>query len=66
MRYGIISYRKAVRPNGTKWTNLGDPIQSYAMIKIYEEMGIRESELVKINRNSSKTYDGDYVIFPLL
>lgn len=64
MRYGIISYKKAVRPNGTKWTNLGDPIQSYAMVKIYEEMGIPEFELVKINRNSSKTYDGDYVILP--
>lgn len=64
MRYGIISYKKTVRPGGTKWTNLGDPIQSYAMVKIYEEMGIPESELVKINRYSSKSYDGDYVVLP--
>ncbi|MGG3284357.1 polysaccharide pyruvyl transferase family protein [Paenibacillus solani] len=64
MKYGIISYKKTVRPGGIKWTNLGDPIQSYAMVKIYEEMGIPESELVKVNRYSSKSYDGDYVILP--
>lgn len=64
MKFGIISYKKSVRPGGTKWTNLGDPIQSYAMMKIYEEMGIPESELVKVNRNSSKLYNGDYVILP--
>lgn len=64
MKYGIITYKKTVRPGGIKWTNLGDPIQSYAMVKIYEEMGIAESDLVKVNRYSSKSYNGDYVILP--
>ncbi|HZG80349.1 MAG TPA: polysaccharide pyruvyl transferase family protein [Brevibacillus sp.] len=64
MKYGIIEYKKAVRTGGNKWTNLGDPIQSYAMVKLYEEMGIPESELVKVNKYTSKLYDGDYVILP--
>lgn len=64
MKYGVIAYQKAVRSGGNKWTNLGDPIQSYAMVKLYEEMGIPESELVKVNKYTAKLYDGDYVVLP--
>lgn len=64
MKFGILSYKKSTRSGGRSWTNLGDPIQSYAMVKLYEEMGILESELVKVSRNSSKLYDGEYVVLP--
>ncbi|WP_042195549.1 polysaccharide pyruvyl transferase family protein [Paenibacillus camerounensis] len=64
MKYGILAYKKSVRPESKNWSNLGDPIQSYAMVKIYEEMGVTEEELLKIDRYSTSSYNGEYVILP--
>lgn len=65
MKYGLVSYsRRPMRPNGITRVNLGDPIQSYAMQYIYEQMGIQKNEIVQVSRYEAGDYDGDYVILP--
>lgn len=64
MKYGVLTYNKPVRPGSKNWCNLGDPIQSYAMIKLYEDMGISQENIIRINRYMTKSYDGDYVVLP--
>lgn len=64
MKYGILAYNKSIRPGSKNWANLGDPIQSYAMVSLYEEMGIKEDELVRISRYQTKEYDEEYVVLP--
>lgn len=64
MKFGVIGYKKPVRPNGKKWANLGDPIQSYALLKLYEEMGIDKDDIIMVNRHNTKNYDGEYVLLP--
>lgn len=61
MNYGVITYRKSIRPKSTNWSNIGDPIQSYAAIKLLERMGIKEECLTKINRYDVSDYKGDEV-----
>lgn len=65
MKYGLVSYsNRPMRPNGINRVNLGDPIQSYAMQYIYEQMGIHKSELIQVSRYEAGDYDGEYVILP--
>ena len=64
MKFGVLSYKKSVRPNSKNWNNIGDTIQSYATINLYKYMGIEEDDLVKIDRYQAGSYNGDYVILP--
>lgn len=58
MKYGILT-----RSNPR--SNIGDVYQTNGIKRVYERMGIRESELVKIDMYSLPEYEGEYVVLPL-
>lgn len=64
MKYGVISYKRPMREGSKHNLNLGDPIQSYALRKLYEKMSIDENNIVEINRYNAKSYNGEYTILP--
>lgn len=65
LKYGIITYAdRPVKTGNSNKPNLGDPIQTYAMRYVYQQMGIKPEELVEVSRYWAKSYDGDYVLLP--
>lgn len=66
MKYGIIvqNYgKKAIQMSGY---NLGDGIQSYAVLELYKEMGILEDQICEIQLCDINSYNGEYVILPMI
>jgi len=63
MKYGYMFYRKPL-PNLRKERpcNLGDPIQSIAVINLYKEMGISEEDMIPIDRFDAALYKGEEAI----
>ncbi len=45
--------------------NIGDCIQNIAVKNLYEQLGISDSDLVKINRDEIADYSGEPVILPM-
>lgn len=63
MKYGYLYYRKHMLENKKERPmNLGDPIQSFAVIEVYRRLGIPTEELIPIDRFDLATYDGEDVI----
>ena len=63
MKYGYLFYNKPVLPqkasvrNGRPM-NLGDPIQSLAVIMLYREMGISDDDIIPVDRYDLDKYAG--------
>ncbi|MGN1275963.1 MAG: polysaccharide pyruvyl transferase family protein [Floccifex sp.] len=65
MNYGIITYSKRpMKQDIVSNLNIGDPIQTYAMLNVYKKMGIDENKIIKISRYHSRFYDGKEVVLP--
>ena len=63
MKYGYMNYRKHFLPNRCERPmNLGDPIQSLAVLELYKKLGIAESEIVPLDRYDLTDYVGEDVI----
>lgn len=63
MKYGYMFYRKplpALRKE--RPCNIGDPIQSIAVINLYKEMGIAEEDIIPIDRYDVASYKGEEAI----
>lgn len=65
MKYGVISYRRPVRPGSGVHINLGDSIQELAVLNIYKNMGIQKEDIVFIDRYHMGSYTGGYVVVPI-
>ncbi len=65
MKFGIVTYsERPMSSNREIRLNIGDPIQTYAMRYIYEQMGVENDSLIEISRYHAGTYDGEYVVLP--
>ena len=51
MKYGYMNYRKHLLSNkNERPMNLGDPIQSFAVLELYKKLGIPEKDIVPLDR----------------
>lgn len=63
MKYGYMFYQKPlISTMKTRSLNIGDPIQSYAVKKLYLEMGIPEEDIIPIPRYDMSSYNGEECI----
>ncbi len=46
--------------------NLGDNMQIIAIDYIYERMGVPKEEIIYIDKNETNSYNGEYVILPVM
>ncbi len=63
MKYGYMNYRKHLL-SGKKERpmNLGDPIQSFAVLEFFKRIGISDDEIIPLDRYDLADYDGEEVI----
>ena len=63
MKYGYVNYRKHLLLNkNERPMNLGDPIQSFAVLELFKRLGIPEEEIIPLDRYDLADYDGEDVI----
>lgn len=63
MKYGYMNYRKHFLPNrNERPMNLGDPIQSFAVLEMYKEMGIPDKDIIPLDRYDLADYVGEECI----
>lgn len=63
MKYGYLYYRKGLLENKKERPmNLGDPIQSLAVVEILKKIGISEKHIIPIDRYDLATYAGEKVV----
>lgn len=62
MKYGYLSYRKHLLVNkNDRPMNLGDPIQSLAVLELFKRIGISEEDIIPLDRYDLSDYDGEEV-----
>lgn len=66
MKYGLIVHNYGTQANKYKGFNIGDPIQTIALEKLYYEMGIIQNDIIKIDMCDLTIYNGEYVLLPML
>ena len=63
MKYGYMFYQKPLIPTmKNRPINIGDPIQSYAVKKLYLELGIPKEDIIPIPRYDMALYGGEECI----
>ena len=63
MKYGYMNYRKHLLANRNERSmNIGDPIQSFAVLELYKKLGIREEDIVPLDRYDLVDYDGEDIV----
>lgn len=63
MKYGYMNYRKhLLAGRNERPMNLGDPIQSFAVLELYQKLGIPAEEIVPLDRYDLTDYAGEDVI----
>ena len=63
MKYGYMNYRKHFLPNkNERPMNIGDPIQSFAVLELYEKIGIIKEDIVPLDRYDLADYDGEDIV----
>ncbi len=50
---------------GSELNNIGDNLQLLAVDYIYEQMGIKETDKIEINKNELPVYNGEYAVLPV-
>lgn len=62
MKYGYMNYRKHLLVNkNDRPMNIGDPIQSFAVLELFKSIGISEEDIVPLDRYDLADYDGQEV-----
>ena len=60
MKYGYLFYQKKFpKLKKERPINLGDPIQSLAIMNLYKEMGIKDEDMVPVDRYELANYKGE-------
>lgn len=63
MKYGYMNYRKHLLVNkNERPMNIGDPIQSFAVLELYKKIGISEENIVPLDRYDLADYDGEDIV----
>lgn len=63
MKYGYMNYRKHLLVGkNERPMNLGDPIQSFAVLELYKKIGIPEEDIVPLDRYDLADYVGEDVV----
>lgn len=63
MKYGYLYYRKGLLENKKERPmNLGDPVQSLAALGILRKIGIKEEDIIPMDRYDLAVYEGEKVI----
>lgn len=63
MKYGYLYYRKGLLEHKKERPmNLGDPIQSMAVLGILRKIGIQEEDIIPVDRYDLAVYKGEKVI----
>lgn len=63
MKYGYLWYRKRLpRLRKERPINIGDPVQSIAVINLYKEMGIAAENIIPLDRYDLQNYEGEEAI----
>lgn len=65
MKFGVICYKRPIRPNSGININIGDPIQELAVLNLYKEMRIPKDDIIFIDRYHMGSYNGEPVILPM-
>lgn len=66
MRYGVLVVTPVSSERDRAFVNMGDAIQTEAILYLYEQMGIRREDVVRINLKDLNNYSGGgYVILPI-
>ena len=65
MRYGVLVVTPFSSEKDCWNVNLGDMVQEEAILYIYERMGIKREDVVRIEIKDINNYDGEYVILPI-
>lgn len=66
MKLGLILHNYGENVVKASGYNIGDPIQSIALQQLYHEMNVPNDDIIKINLNEIASYEGDYVLLPML
>ena len=59
MKYGILEYKN---PNVI---NIGGGMQILSILNLYEHMGVKKEEIIRINYFDLQTYEGEEVVLPV-
>lgn len=65
MKYGVITVKPVSEQMDRAFVNLGDTIQTEAVIYIYQLMGIKNEDIVRIDLCEINSYSGEYVVLPI-
>lgn len=66
MKLGIILHNYGNLSTQAAGFNIGDPIQSIMLERLYNEMGVNENEIKRLNLCDLSTYNGEYILLPML
>lgn len=59
MKWGVLEYKNP------KVINIGDGMQILSVVELYESMGIKKDELIRIDYFALQTYEGEEVVLPI-
>jgi len=70
MKYGVLNFsydhfkafQRQHEEQGQYWVNLGDYMQTLAALNMYQELGISSADIVRIDRDRIRDYQGEPVL----
>lgn len=65
MKYGVLVITPVSSQKDRSYINLGDWMQTEAVLYIYERMGIKREDVVRIELTEIHRYDGEYLLLPI-
>lgn len=65
MKYGVLVVTPVSSEKDRSFVNLGDMIQTEAILYVYERMGIKREDVIRIDINELNHYNGEYLILPI-
>jgi len=66
LKYGYIVHKYGEKGGNYSGFNIGDPMQTFALLYLYDIIGIPDSDRVPINLCDLNSYDGEKVVLPML
>lgn len=65
MKYGVLLRNYGTYSERIAGYNVGDAVQDYTLLLLYERMGIPKEEIVPVRLDELHTYSGEYVLLPM-
>lgn len=64
MKYGALVVTP-LKKRESSFINIGDMIQTMAVLDLYKEMGVNNDDIVLIDFNNVNEYKGEYILLPI-